>query len=208
MPLPAGPCTAWQVEYATTSSVMLSDTTMGAGDGVYPNGPGKVVLQFEDKGGQPGGRAILLEYQVHDTFVLDTHVLAWETRVVTDMLTRIAPGAKGFAAEGALEGRSIRWIGPWNGMHSDGNVTCTGSFCGKFGAPPEGRSEMHVPMHQVTFKPFEFAPDMKTFTMAYSVVYSQSHPSQTTRIAIAGREVKRTCIAPPPPPAPTSSGAP
>jgi hypothetical protein len=207
MPLPAGPCTAWQVEYAMSSSVMLSDTTMGAGDGVYPNGPGKVVLRFEDRGGQPGGRVELLEYQVHDTFVLDSHILAWETRVVIDMLTRTTPGAKGFAAEGVLEGRTIRWIGQWNGMHSDGHVTCTGSFCGKFGAPPEGRSEMHVPLHQVTFKPFELAPDTKTFTMAYSVVYSQSYPSQTTRISLAGREVKRTCVAPPPP-APTSSGAP
>ena len=202
MPLPVGPCTAWQIEYVLASSIMLSDTTMGAGDGTYPNGPGKAVLKFEDKGGQPGGRVELLEYQVHDTFVLTSHVLAWETRVETDMLTRTTPNARGFAAEGVFEGRTIRWIGPWNGMHSDGTVVCNGGFCGKFGAPPEGRSEMHVPQHQATFKSFEFAPDLKTFTMAYSIVYSQSHPSQTTRISLAGREAKRTCIAPP-----TSSGS-
>jgi hypothetical protein len=206
MPLPVGPCTAWQIEYALTSSITLSDTTMGAGDGTYPNGPGKAVLKFEDKGGQPGGRVELLEYQVHDTFVITSHVLAWETRVETDTLTRTTPNARGFAAEGVFDGRTIRWTGPWNGMRSDGSVVCTGSFCGKFGAPPEGRSEMHAPPHQVTFKPFEFAPDLKTFTMAYSVVYGQSYPSQTTRISLAGREMKRTCIAPQPPP--TSSGAP
>jgi hypothetical protein len=189
-----GPCDAWEVEYLLNATVRISDTTMGAGDGLYPNGPGKVVLRFENRGGQPGGNVKLLEYRMKDNFTVVSHALLWEARVTADTVSRTTPNPCGFAAEGVLEGRSLRWKGPWSGMRSDGSVICTGGFCGKFGAPPAGRSELHVAPHPVSFMPFEYAADFKTLHMGYSVVSRQSSPSQTSRIALSGREVRRTCV--------------
>ncbi len=55
----AGECEAWEVEYSLAADVQLSDTLMGAGDGVHHIGPGKVVLRFDDQHGHPGGHAVM-----------------------------------------------------------------------------------------------------------------------------------------------------
>jgi hypothetical protein len=191
----AAPCDAWQIEYVVNATIVISDTMMGAGDGSYPNGPGKVVLRFDNVAGQPGGNVKLVDYQMKDSFTVVTHVLAWEARVKADTLSRTTPNPCGFSAEGVMDGRSVQWNGPWNGMRTDGSIICDGGLCGKFGAPPSGRSEMHIAPHPVSFKPLEYAPDWKTFTMASSIVSQQSSPSQTSRIALAGREVRRACVA-------------
>ncbi len=188
------PCDAWEIEYVLNASVVISDTTLGAGDGTYPNGPGKVVLRFDNRGGQPGSNVKVTDYQMNDNFTVVSHALAWEARVTANTISRTTPNACGVSGEGVLSGRSVRWTGPWRGMRSDGSVVCTGALCGKFGAPPVGRSELHLPPHPVSFKPFEYAPDFKTLTMDYSVVSRQSSPSQTSRIAFSGREMHRACV--------------
>ncbi|HWL85402.1 MAG TPA: hypothetical protein VNO21_06350 [Polyangiaceae bacterium] len=188
-------CDAWQIEYVVNATVAISDTTMGAGDGTFPNGPGKIVLRFDNRGGQPGGNVKLIDYEMKDNFTVVSHALMWEARVTADTISRTTHNACGIAAEGVLDGRTIRWAGPWRGMRSDGGIICQGGLCGKFGAPPSGRSEMHVAPHSVSFKQFDYGPDLKTFSMHYAVVSQQSSPSQTSRIALAGREVQRTCVA-------------
>lgn len=190
-----GPCDAWEVEYLLNANVRISDTTMGAGDGTYPNGPGKAILRFDNRGGEPGGNVKLIDYRMTDNFTVVSHALLWKAQVTADTVTRTTPNACGFAAEGVLEGHRLRWKGVWSGMRSDGSLVCTGGLCGKFGAPPAGRSELHIPAHPVSFLPFEYAPDLKTFRMGYSIVSRQSSPSQTSRIALSGREVRRTCVA-------------
>ncbi|WP_394827706.1 hypothetical protein [Pendulispora albinea] len=190
----AGACDAWQIEYEVNATVEISDTTMGAGDGKFPNGPGKVVLRFENRGGQPGGNVSLLDYEMKDNFTVVSHALMWEARVTADTISRTTKNTCGASAEGVLDGRTLRWSGPWRGMRSDGAVICQGGLCGKFGAPPSGRSPMHVPPHSVSFKSFDYSPDLKTFGMGYSIVSQQSSPSQTSRIALAGRERKRSCV--------------
>ena len=189
------PCDAWQVEYVVNATVEISDTTMGAGDGKFPNGPGKVVLRFDNRGGQPGGNVKLIDYEMKDNFTVVSHALAWEARVTADTITRVTHNACGIAAEGVLDDRTLRWSGPWRGMRSDGSVICQGGLCGKFGAPPSGRSDMHVAPHPANFKSFDYGADLKTFTMGYSIASQQASPSQTSRITLAGREVRRTCVA-------------
>jgi hypothetical protein len=188
------PCAGWQIEYLLHARVKISDTTLGAGDGLFPNGPGKLVLRFEDRGGQPGGKVKLSEYEMKDDFTVVSHALLWQASVTADAVTRTTPDSCGVVAQGVLEGRSLRWSGTWSGMRTDGSLICSGALCGKFGAPPAGRSALHIAPHPVSFTPFEYAPDLKSFHTGYSLVSQQTSPSQTSRIALSGREVQRSCV--------------
>src|SRR5450631_1239506 len=77
------PCNAWEVEYTLSPvQVRLSDTAMGAGDGVHSIGPGKVVLHFDHVNGQPGGNVKLMTYEMTDQFTVSAHVLGVGTTVV------------------------------------------------------------------------------------------------------------------------------
>jgi hypothetical protein len=188
-------CGTWDVEYTLAANVQLSDTTMGAGDGVFAIGPGRIVLRVEAQGGQLAGHAKMLVYEMKDLFTIVAKALFWGTKVTNDTHTVATPDAAGIIASGTLTGRTLKWDTVVSGMHSDGTVTCEGSLCGKFGAPPEGQSPVHTTPRAVTFNNFEFDADKKTFTMGLSVVSRFESPRQTSRIAIAGREVKRTCVA-------------
>src|SRR5215469_2558703 len=63
-------CGAWEVEYALAAKLQLSDTTMGAGDGVHTIGPGSATVRFENQGGHPGGIARLVAYTMKDNFTV------------------------------------------------------------------------------------------------------------------------------------------
>lgn len=67
-------------------------------------------------------------------------------------------------------------------------------MCGKFGAPQQGKSEYKPPASDVAFASFDMSPDLKTFSMAASQVSKSETPQQTTYLALAGRETKRTCL--------------
>jgi hypothetical protein len=187
------PCAAWDIEYTLAANVELSDTAFKAGDGVHKIGPGRLVLRVPTEGDRLSGRVRMLSYLMHDEFTVVAKTLFWATTVKNDTQTTATPDANGTIAEGSLEGRKLTWSTVLNGMHTDGSLNCDGSFCGKFGAPPEGPSDVHTAPHPVTFAPFEFDADQKTFTMAYSVVARSDTPSQTSRISLAGREARRTC---------------
>ena len=79
-------------------------------------------------------------------------------------------------------------------VRTDGTLFCDGSFCGKLGARPPGRSVFAIPPHPVAFKSFQFSADMTTFTMASTFVSKTDMPKQTAHLAIAGRELRRTCV--------------
>lgn len=193
-PTPPPACTAWNVEYTLSANLQLRDTPMGAGNGVYRIGPGTVVLRFEDRGGQPGGAAKMLSYTMRENFQIRSRTIFWTTTVITDARTdATADGACPSAAEGTLIGRTLRWSTPVRGYHTDGTLTCEGDLCGSFGAPPPGKSELHIAPHAVQLSPFELAADMKTFTMAHTFVSKTESPKQTAYITLAGREVRRSC---------------
>ena len=190
----AAPC-EWEVEYGLSANLKLTETPMGEGDGVYNIGPGKAVLRYENKGGQPGGNVKMLQYQMREFFTIKSKTLFWTTTVITDTNTAATPNACSIAAEGALDAsRQVVWRTPVRGYRTDGTLTCQGSLCGKFGAPPPGQSPLHIGPNPVGFKPFVFSADMKTFTMATTHVSKTDMPKQSGEIALAGREMRRACV--------------
>jgi hypothetical protein len=187
-------CNTWEVEYSLAAQVELSETAMGAGDGVHVIGPGTLVLHFDNVNGGPGGGVKLMTYDMTDQFTVNARVAGIGTTVVNDTHTKTTPNICGVAAQGTLEGRILRWGTLWNGIHTDGKLTCSGSMCGHMGAPPAGQSEVHTAAHPAVFKSFEYAPDFKTFHMDYSVTAKSTNPSQTSKITFNGRETRRSCI--------------
>ena len=183
-------CRVTDVVYDLNANLRITDTTMGAGDGTYTVGPGRVVLRFDYRSGRPQVR--FLAYDLRQSFTVVARALLWTTRVTTDVKMHAASGAA--LAEGTLEGHTVQWSGRANGVRSDGTLTCDGSMCGKFGAPPSGPSEVHIGPTTVELKPFQFDRDMKSFTMAFAIISESSSPKQRTWMSIAGREVKRACV--------------
>jgi len=191
---PAAPtCEGWQVDYTLAASLELSGTPLGQGDGIYPVGPGTIVLRFDDIDGQPGGRAKVMSYEMHEAFKVVSKTLFWATTVTSDNTTRASPEACG-PAEGSVAGTTLGWTRALASVRTDGTLFCSGSFCGKFGAPPPGQSMFAIPPHPVAFKSFQFSADKKTFAMASTFVSKTDMPKQTAHIAISGRELRRTCV--------------
>ena len=189
------PCEAWEVEYALAAQLRLADTPLGQGDGVYSIGPGSVVLRYEDRDGQPGGRVAMRAYAMREHFTVVSKTFVFTTRVETDTKTHDTPDPRGIAAEGRLDGTTLSWATPVRGYRTDGTLICDGSMCGKLGAPPPGRSELHIGPGPVSFRSFELARDRKTFSMAETFVAHTDVPRQSAYLRLAGREVTRTCVA-------------
>jgi hypothetical protein len=189
---PGQGCDAWDVTYAVSGNLRLSDTPMGAGDGIYPVGPGEIVLRSS-----PGtSRVTMVSFDLPQRFGIHVKKVFWSATVNTNATARAAPpgGAEcSHVAEGTRQGSTIAWATPVSGFRTDGVVDCKGSACGQFGAPVPGTSGLHIPPHEVQFNPFEFGPDGKTFTMAATFVSKTDAPKQTAHLAIAGREVRRVC---------------
>jgi len=190
-------CNAWNVEYAIDGTLRISDTTMGAGDGVHRIGTGKLVVRYDNVGNQPGGTAKVVGYEMPFKFTVSAYVLGLGTTIVNESTSRTIPNACGVSAEGTLcADHALRWYTPWNGLHADGTQDCSGSMCGRMGAPPRGRSALHMPPHPVEFNPFVFSADLKTFRMPYVVTRRSS--KDTAGITLEGRETRRTCVHVPP----------
>ncbi|MDP9036230.1 MAG: hypothetical protein M3O50_15625 [Myxococcota bacterium] len=192
---PSAACDSWEVEYDLSGNMQLSDTPMGQGDGVYLVGPGKMVLRFDDVAGRPYGRASLASYELRESFKVVSKTLFWKTSVASDVTTRMVGQACG-TVSGALAGTTLTWNRPVT-FRSEGTLNCDGSFCGKFGAPPPGLSDLHIPAHGVVLSPFKYSSDMKTFTMARTLVSKSESPAQTAHLALAAREIRRTCVTAP-----------
>jgi hypothetical protein len=186
-------CNAVDVQYDVSANLMITGTVMGAGDGLHSVGPGKVVLRFD--GGQGQRHARLLTYDLRQTFTVTAKALLWTTRVSTNVQMRASHAPSSFVAEGMLGGSTLRWAGQASGLRSDGTLLCEGSMCGKFGAPPSGISEVHTGPSSMVLKPFEFAPDMQTFTMPFTLFSESDAPKERTLVSMAGREVRRVCVA-------------
>jgi hypothetical protein len=186
-------CNAWDVDYALTASLQLKETPMGQGDGVYQVGPGTITLRFEDRGGQPGGAAKIRAYGMREHVEVVAKAVFLTATVTSDTRTAAAPDKCG-AAEGTLADRTLTWTRPTSGYRTDGTLTCDGSLCGKFGAPPSGTNPLQIGPDSVQFRSFAYGADMKTFTMPFTFVSKTDMPKQTGFLALAGRETKRACV--------------
>jgi hypothetical protein len=188
---PESDCRVTDVQYLVSGNIQITDTAMGAGNGQHRVGPGKIVLRFDYRPDHPHVK--LMAYDLRQNFTVVAKSFVWTTRVTTDIQMK-APLT---AAEGTLDAQTLRWGGQANGVRSDGTLTCDGAWCGKFGAPPSGSSEIHTGPESIELKPFQFADDMKTFTMPYALVSQSESPKQKTTMSIAGREVRRACVTAP-----------
>jgi hypothetical protein len=191
---PSAPCAAWDVTYALSGTLRISDTPMAAGDGVHPVGPGALVIRFDDRGGAPAGRARVLSFDLTEHFSIHPQAVLWNAHVVTDAHARFASDGAGPSALGTLAGDTLRWESPVRGYRTDGALTCDGSLCGRFGAPPPGRTPLHVASGTVQFQPLRFARGASSFEMPYALVAESESPKQRTFLSMAGREVRRTCV--------------
>ncbi|HEY8074824.1 MAG TPA: hypothetical protein VIF62_11960 [Labilithrix sp.] len=189
----AQPCDDVEVDYTFAANLELADTPMGQGNGTHRIGPGFARVRFSKD-----GSAQLVAYGTTERLVVEAHALFWKTTVKSDSRTTVGADACGVVATGRLEGSTLEWTTDLHGVRTDGTLTCDGSLCGSFGAPPPGRSPLHVPPHDVHFYPWTFSPDGKTFTMPRTWVSHTESPSQTAFITLAGRETKRTCVKPAP----------
>ena len=184
-------CGVTEVEYVLSATLQITDTMMGAGDGVHVVGPGRALVRFDGRSG--ARRASLLAYDLRESFTVVSSVLFWATRVRSH-LRLSASRAPASVADGAMVGQTLRWEGRANGPRTDGTLDCEGFMCGKFGAPPSGTSEVHDGPTSIELAPFQFSPDMKTFTMPFALLSKSDSPKQRTLVSIAGREVQRTCV--------------
>lgn len=185
-------CVSFDVDYATASNLQLRNTRLGAADGVYPSGTGTMRLRIEGAPGAPAHAVRLLSYDNRGRISIVTHALLWTTTVVTDARNTVRSAGDQGAARGTLRDGVVSWSTKVTGYRSDGTMTCDGTMCGRFGAPPPGSSPLHDGPYDIDFRPFVFSHDMRTFTMDYALV--SRAPEQTSYVSISGREVSRTCV--------------
>ena len=183
---------AVDVDYAIATNTELRNTGLGVGDGVYPSGTGTLRLRFNAPSSASARGVHLMSFDAHDHFEVTARAVFWVTRIVTDAQNTVRAGGVAGAARGALHDGSVTWSTKVAGYRSDGTLTCDGTMCGSFGAPPPGVSPFHEGPNDVTFPPFVFSPDLKTFTMTGALV--SNTPERSVYIALSGGEVARTCV--------------
>ncbi len=177
-----------EVEYEVTADLKITDTPLGAANGVFAVGPGRIVLRFD------GADVRMTKYAMREHVTVAAKSVGFTTTVTSDTSTAATPNACGSVAEGTLEGGVVRWRTPVRGMETNGTMTCSGSFCGKFGAPTRGQSAFHDGPIDIRFSSFSLSPDHKTFTMPLTFMSKTSSPKQSAAMALAGRESKRACV--------------
>jgi hypothetical protein len=181
------PCVE-EVEYDVSANMQITDTPLGQGNGTFPVGPGRIVLRFD------GADVKMTKYAMREHVVVTAKNVGFTTTVTSDTHTTATPDACGALAEGNLANTSIAWRTPVRGMLTQGTITCTGSFCGKFGAPPRGQSPFHDGPMDIRFSSFVLSPDRKSFTMPMTHMSKTAQPKQSAAMSLAGRESKRACV--------------
>ena len=177
-----------EVEYDVTASLRITETPLGEGNGTFAVGPGRIVLRFD------GADVKMTKYAMRELVTVNANNVGFKTSVTSDTSTSATPNACGSVAEGNVEGGAVRWRTPVRGMVTQGTITCSGSFCGKFGAPPRGQSAFHDGPIDIRFSAFALSPDRKTFTMPMTHMSKTSSPKQSAAMSLAGRESKRACV--------------
>jgi len=185
-------CLASDVEYHVVASVLVRDTLFGAGDGVYPLGSGTLKLRLQEHAGGEGVK--LVNYVLDGQLTVEAKVAFFSTKVVTESRASTGVATCEGHADGTLHGDTLTWTTPVADYRSEGSITCSGNMCGRFGAPPRGRSPIPDAPAAMRFSAFTFSPDRATFTMPYTLVSRSTSPRQSTYLALSGRRVTRACV--------------
>jgi hypothetical protein len=187
-------CAATDSDYAVVAHVVVRNTAFGAANGEYLLGSGTMRLHAE--GGRDPWRVTLTAFELLNHLTVAVRAAVVSGQIVTLSRTSVTHDASGSSAQGSLRGGVLTWTTPVTGYRSDGTMECSGSMCGKFGAPPKGASPFHDVPPTVAFNPFTFSADGGTFTMPYALLSKADSPRQTTYLSLAGRLVRRVCTSP------------
>jgi hypothetical protein len=177
-----------EVEYDVSAEMQITETPLGAGNGTFAVGPGRIVLRFD------GSDVKMTKYAMREHVVVAAKNVGFTTTIVSDTSTTATPDACGSVAEGSITGSSVQWRAPVRGVLTQGTMTCSGSFCGKFGAPARGQSSFRDGPIDIRFSSFAISPDRKSFTMPMTHMSKTQSPKQSAAISLAGRESKRACV--------------
>lgn len=193
-----GACESWVVEYSLVpgSQLKIEDTPFGAGNGTFALGPGTLELRFRDADGAPAmkGKVTVVSYKMAAHVPITTNVLGLKTSVVSDTHTSVSADHCGKVASGLFKDNHLLWTTPFRAYRTDGTITCHGAMCGRFGAPPEGTSEYHIPPKPMRMMTLDFKNgDPKSFTSSFSLMEKTTSPASTSYIRLVGHEVGRTC---------------
>jgi hypothetical protein len=186
-------CVVWDATYALSGTLRISDTPMGAGDGVHAVGPGTMVLRFDDGGGAAPGHVEIRSFELLEHFALEPKSFLVSAQIITHVMARATADESGAIASGTVSGDAIQWDSPMRGYHTDGALQCTGSLCGNFGAPQPGRTPLHGAPRPVRLAPFRFKASGLTFQMPFVLVSQDKSPPQKSLLALAGRAKSWVC---------------
>jgi hypothetical protein len=186
-----GDCASWLVTYNLDGSHFMIDATVDF-DIVLQEpysdagnmGPGAMTLRFPDNNGAPGpGALAIVDYQLTQNFVTGVSGFA---DVTTD-LDSAGADVCGLST-GTLSGTTATWeVNAMDPVCQDGQISCSGSFCGTQGAPAsDSPIVIDDECGPFTIASFEFVGDLTSFTMPATVVSSNS--SQTTSMSFTGTQ--------------------
>ena len=116
-------CSVYDATYKVDASLRITETPMGAGDGVHSIGPGTLVLRIDER----KSHAELIAFDLKEHFAISPQAVLWSATVVTDASMHTRPDGGGAAAAGTLANGTLRWVGPVRGYRTDGALQCDGS---------------------------------------------------------------------------------
>lgn len=184
----------WDATYSLSGTLRITDTPMGAGDGVHQVGPGTLVLRMTPHEGA-GADVELRAFSLQERFTIEPKAVLLSATVTTQATARAMPEATGVLASGTLTADTVRWAGPMRGYRTDGWIRCDGSLCGSFGAPPQGQTDIHSATRPITLAPLRFQGSGKTLQMAGSALVSKDEsPRQSTFLTFSGRAKSWVCL--------------
>jgi hypothetical protein len=171
-------CSSWLATYDLTGShfyiqatVDFTITVQEPYDADLNTGPGHVVLRFPDVDGEMGpGPVGFVEYSLMWDFVTG---VAGFADVHTQIDNQAGPEPAGLT-HGELAGGTLAWDPPQIEVCQEGQISCSGLFCGTSGAPPEGQPEIISGCAPWGINEFTFSPDLQTFDMLAAIVSSDA----------------------------------
>jgi hypothetical protein len=185
-------CALYEAEYVIVAHLVVRNTILGAANGEYPMGSGRMKLRVQTL--EDHAEVRMISYDTDNDLSIDARIGPFVATVLSRSRTTVTPGPCAGSARGTLRGGTLTWSSSVAGYRTDGTMQCTGSMCGQHGAPPRGESALHEVPPAVMFKAFAFSPDGETFTMPYALISRSETPRQTTYLALAGRRVRQSCI--------------
>jgi hypothetical protein len=184
-------CADYDTEYVVVAHVVVRNTVLGAANGTYPLGVGRMKLGVSQHDGIVTVK--LVSYETDNRLSLVANIGPLGATFLTASRTTVTPNACDGSAHGTLRGPTLTWISVVAGYRSDGTTACAGAMCGKFGSPPRGTSPFHETSPAMKFSDFTFSVDGETFTMPYTLLSKSESPRQTTYLSLAGRRVNQSC---------------